>query len=720
MADEIIKNNADLEVVGEGSEVDLTLVSDALIVNAVSPRATVTQTETGATITITDYDGVTAAEILNGEKGDKGDTPEISATASTLTPGSAATVEKTVDPETGAVNLAFGIPEGQQGGKGDTGKTPDISIGTVTTGAAGSDASATMTGTPENPVLNLTIPRGDKGKDGEDYILTAADKAEIAQQAEELLAPALDNKAPIIINSASGDIASFTDGADGLPVKQLTVNVEPVQSGSGDPSPDNVRPITGWAGANVYKTGKNLIGGITLANNIKANLARAIIDTDNKTVSYGYTATGGLYPVVTGKFKPLTQYTVIFSVINPTIARSNLQFVYSDGSYSAINLATVNTKEVIVATSVSGKTLKWVGMARQGGTTRIYYDESGIFEGVLTASDFEPYQGDTYDITFPSEAGTVYGGTLDVTGGVLTVDRANIASYNGETLLGKWISDRDVFAEGTAPTIGAQVVYYLSAPLTYQLTPQELTTLLGTNNIWADTGGTSVTYRADTKLFVEQNTPESPVQDVQVNGVSVVTDGVANVPIGANTKGVVNVSTNTAYGLQINSSTGFLQLAPASESDIKSASYAVKPIGTTRQHVAAFYGLAKAAGDTTQSASSNAVGTYTESAKSKISEMLNGSVTVTGTTPTITALAGVQYVCGEVSTLDITPPASGCFDVIFESGSTPTALNISNPTGTTVEWSDGFDTSNLAANTVYEINLLRIGTKYLGVAASWT
>lgn len=91
----------------------------------------------------------------------------FSVSSTTLTPGSAATVEKIVDPETGAVSLAFGIPEGQQGETGPIGATPDISIGTVTTGAAGSSASANITGTPENPVLNLTIPRGDKGETGE-------------------------------------------------------------------------------------------------------------------------------------------------------------------------------------------------------------------------------------------------------------------------------------------------------------------------------------------------------------------------------------------------------------------------------------------------------------------------------------------------------------------------------------------------------------------------
>lgn len=116
---------------------------------------------------------------------------------------------------------------------------------------------------------------------------------------------------------------------------------------------------------------------------------------------------------------------------------------------------------------------------------------------------YEPYQGETYDITFPSEAGTVYGGTLDVMNGVLTVDRAQIASYAGETLPSTWISDRDVYSAGATPTTGAQVVYELATHVTYHLTSQEITTLLGQNNIWADTGDTSVTYRADTKLYID-------------------------------------------------------------------------------------------------------------------------------------------------------------------------------------------------------------------------
>ena len=94
--------------------------------------------------------------------------------------------------------------------------------------------------------------------------------------------------------------------------------------------------------------------------------------------------------------------------------------------------------------------------------------------------------------------------------------------------------------------------------------------------------------------------------------------------------------------------------------------------------------------------------------------------TVSGTTPTITAQSDHRYVCGEVSTLDITLPASGCIDVVFESGSIATVLTVTPPTGKTLSWTGDFDPTALEADTVYEINVAIVGDKCLGVAASWT
>lgn len=100
--------------------------------------------------------------------------------------------------------------------------------------------------------------------------------------------------------------------------------------------------------------------------------------------------------------------------------------------------------------------------------------------------------GTTYTISLAS-AGTVYGGTLNVTAGTLTVTHGMIASYAGETLPGAWISSMDTYTEGSTPTTGAQVVHELATPQTYSLTPTQIQMLTGTNRFWADSGDTSVT-----------------------------------------------------------------------------------------------------------------------------------------------------------------------------------------------------------------------------------
>ena len=49
------------------------------------------------------------------------------------------------------------------GATGPTGPAPTLAIGTVTTGDPGTSASATITGTAPNYILNLTIPQGPTG-----------------------------------------------------------------------------------------------------------------------------------------------------------------------------------------------------------------------------------------------------------------------------------------------------------------------------------------------------------------------------------------------------------------------------------------------------------------------------------------------------------------------------------------------------------------------------
>jgi len=102
-----------------------------------------------------------------------------------------------------------------------------------------------------------------------------------------------------------------------------------------------------------------------------------------------------------------------------------------------------------------------------------------------------------------------------------------------------------------------------------------------------------------------------------------------------------------------------------------------------------------------------------------LTDLADNTETISGTTPSITGVSGHRYICGECATLAITAPASGCIDVVFESGSTATVLTVTSAkTGVSaIKWANGFDPTSLEANTTYELNIL--DGEY-GVVGSWT
>ena len=179
-----------------------------------------------------------------------------------------------------------------------------------------------------------------------------------------------------------------------------------------------------------------------------------------------------------------------------------------------------------------------------------------------TETAYNPYSGETYSISWQTEAGTVYSANLNATTGVLTdiyghtdlgtldwsangaanskyrYKSNGIASlikittgvFNGACSRYKittggntWsrvvgigvggvgeiyiydpnYADSDQHEAFKTSLDGAQLVYELASYVTYQLTPTEVETLLGQNNIFNDTNGNiDVEYPADTKLFI--------------------------------------------------------------------------------------------------------------------------------------------------------------------------------------------------------------------------
>ncbi|GHA15064.1 hypothetical protein GCM10007989_07270 [Devosia pacifica] len=92
--------------------------------------------------------GTQGVQGIQGEKGDKGDKGDAGDTGPQGPQG--------IQGE-----------QGPQGVKGDTGDAATIAVGSTTTGAAGTEASAANVGTSAEAIFNFQIPRGDKGETGD-------------------------------------------------------------------------------------------------------------------------------------------------------------------------------------------------------------------------------------------------------------------------------------------------------------------------------------------------------------------------------------------------------------------------------------------------------------------------------------------------------------------------------------------------------------------------
>jgi len=289
-------------------------------------------------------------------------------------------------------------------------------------------------------------------------------------------------------DTTSGSIASFSDGADDLPLKSLVVDINPVQDLShGDPSPENICPISGWTSVGVEQSGVNVwdeeweVGIYDNKTGEKRNSTTAIRSKN--------------------KIRCLSNVSYYVLVINSSTVEGFAVILYYDDYDNFIGLNSIRSNGVVITTpSACGKMAFYV--ASSYGTT---YNHDISINYPSTDHDYHPYTGRSITINLGQ---TVYGGKLDVLTGELTV-YPYYASYNGETLTGKWISDRDKYVSGTTPTIGAQVVNIGAQGVTVQLEPHEVESLYGVNNIWADSGDTEVEYRADTKAYIAKKIAEA-------------------------------------------------------------------------------------------------------------------------------------------------------------------------------------------------------------------
>ena len=394
---------------------------------------------------------------------------------------------------------------------------------TATTKAGEASQSATRA---EQAASSITTPDATLTQAG-----VAADAKATGDEISELKSgfTALYNTA-YVTDSASGGVAHFTDGADDVPLKSLKVSIVPVQSGSGDPSPSNVRPISGWTGVRVAKAGKNLISPLS------------------KTES-GLTLTpqsdGGL--LINGTYTGTTGWFVISSYVS--LKAGQAYALSAGGTENTIGLNGYGGANPVTPTADFTSNLR---MRIENGQT---FDNVVIYPQVevgATPTEFEIGTSEATNISLAS-AGTVYGGTLDVVSGELTVDKVatvGLSSYRKasgvsdgglnyydfapsnykltEAIISShlpmktggsaWASATPcatanatrlrlyIEADTESSYADMVVVYSLATPLTYQLSATEIKSLLGINNVWSDAGDTACEYRADTKLYIERLT----------------------------------------------------------------------------------------------------------------------------------------------------------------------------------------------------------------------
>ncbi len=372
------------------------------------------------------------------------------------------------------------------------------------------------------------------------------------------------------VDTEAGNPAVITDAFGGS-VKALSVTFEPTQSGSGTPSPGNVRPISGLTEASLKRTGKNQL---SLVDETKVQNGVTITPIKENGVVVGYdldgTATGNFdFWIATGQGLAAGYNKYVTTGLS--VEKTGFQIVIAP-SYTGVKTS------IVLSLEIRGAYLN----ISAGTSFSHMVVKPMICPNEIEDKTFEPYTGETYTIDLD---GTRYGGVLDVKMGVLTVTHqiidlgslswvASANDYgftasssaisgavnpinngtkadmicsdyivlpyyvNGQSgvdanstdgSLGIWVSggmlngvvcpQRSVFirdanlgnkssADIKTALTGVTICYKLATPITVQLTPDEVTLLKGDNVLTTDADSIEASYSADIALYIDKKIAE--------------------------------------------------------------------------------------------------------------------------------------------------------------------------------------------------------------------
>lgn len=221
-----------------------------------SPIATVSKTDNVTTITITDEDGTTTAQVYDGTDGADGQNNTL--TIGTVSSG--ATPSATITGESPNQVLNLVLPKGDTGATGADGTDPTITVGAVETLLPNQSAYVNNVGTATNAVFNFGIPQGIQG--------SSADALSMPTVVDEL--PATGELGVFyfvpksyITSVASGDSFTMTISGEAGRIDTLIINGVCEQA----TPPATIYTMTGVSTITINGTNYTLdLGDIELAN----------------------------------------------------------------------------------------------------------------------------------------------------------------------------------------------------------------------------------------------------------------------------------------------------------------------------------------------------------------------------------------------------------------------------------------------------------------------
>lgn len=314
----------------------------------------------------------------------------------------------------------------------------------------------------------------------------------------------------------------------------------------------NIRPITGRAGAELVRCGKNLLPFMMIGNTYAQSGMNAVV-TDEGMVLNG-TPLGAYNNLLHFVYSNLPAGTYTISGGDPaTGVYAQMNITRADGTvqyYANAPFVIYGDEQRVVCFIQNSSVIP----------TMTNYVLKAQLELGSTATPFEPYQGDTYTLDFGQ---TVYGGKVDVNKGELVVDWAkvtlpssanwvkSISAKNGYYLgdgnifvpqklymcpvlcnVAKYTSDVEeykanygmVYSDSTIslnvdPAVcgstlesfkawldstEVQIAYKLANPITIRLTPQQITALAGVNTVYGDVDEITAHYNKSLNAALEE------------------------------------------------------------------------------------------------------------------------------------------------------------------------------------------------------------------------